>query len=90
MKITSVEFIQRSENGGAPIDNEYASKLRIGHGTPLILMPKRQFVALLKRAQEAAREMEVDYDFIEEIDELLKEHDQFVVPVEIARVSNDN
>jgi len=70
MKINTIEFIQRSENGGAPLDNETAHNEKIGHGTPLILMPTRQFVALLKRAVEAVRTVGVDYGFVDELEEL--------------------
>lgn len=85
LKLTTTEFIQKSYNGGSPLDNEYASDLKIGHGTPLILMPKRQFVALLKRAQLAAM-TGPDLQLASEVEDLLKEHDQFIEKVEIKEL----
>ena len=79
-ELTTFEFTQRAENGGNPLDNETAHRLGIGHGTSLLVIPKCEFVALLKKAQLAAI-TNGRRDFAEEVEELIREHDQFVVEV---------
>ena len=86
MKITTFEFIQRAENGGHPLDNESANKSGVGHGTPLLMLPKRQFVALLKRAKFAAGSVQIDYDLLNGVEEFLKENDQFLIEVDPGKL----
>lgn len=79
---TLVDFIQRSENGGAPLDNETAQEAGIDHGTPLVVMPKRQLLALLKLTLEGATKGYHDYTTAKAIGMLLKEHESsFIHPV---------
>jgi hypothetical protein len=76
MKPTIFEMTQRAENGGSPLNNDTACDLDVGHGTPLILMPKRQYVALLKAASRAI--FSGDQQFMDRLDAHINEHDSFV------------
>ena len=42
-----VEATQRTSNGGSPLSNETAQYMDIGHGEPLLILAKRDLVALL-------------------------------------------
>ena len=81
MKLTTFEFTQRAENGGSPLDNETAHDLGVGHGTSLLVIPKREFVAFLKCVRDSAKSVQIHYGLLEDVEELLKEHDDFVFEV---------
>lgn len=86
INLPSFEFIQRAENGGHPMDNDTASELGMGHGTPGIMLPKRLFVALLHRAREAATSTTPDADFASELEDLIREHDGFLLKVDPSEI----
>lgn len=90
MKLPIFELIQRAENGGSPLDNETAHDLGIGHGTPVVVMPMRKLIALLKRAKSTAGSVQIDYDLYNGIEEFLKANDQFVVEVEPDELFRDD
>lgn len=87
MKLTTSEFTQRAENGGFPLSNEHASSLSIGHGTPLTVLPSRQFVALLLRLQAAALAAN-DEALAGEVSALLVKHNTFVEAVQIEEIAD--
>lgn len=76
----AIEFIQRAEGGGSPLSNDTADYYEINHGTPLIVLEKRKFVAMLLNIREMAAQAG-DTKLVDRILPLLEEHDQFVVKV---------
>lgn len=80
-KARITEFIQRSENGGSPLDNETAHNIGIGHGTPMVMMPTREFVALLKESRESAIRGGPNSRFVKIVQGLINEFDKFAEEV---------
>tara|TARA_B100000614_G_C14374051_1_gene422667 strand:+ start:176 stop:436 length:261 start_codon:yes stop_codon:yes gene_type:complete len=80
MKPIIFEMTQRAENGGSPLSNDTAANLDIDHGTPLIVMPKRHYIALLKAASRAI--FSGDQEFMDRLDDHIDDHDSFVQRVQ--------
>lgn len=81
------ETIQRASNGGSPLDNRTASETGIEHGTTVLLMPKRQFVAFLKETRRLMLSENVRAtEFLQGIDELIAKQDSFVFDVEPGEI----
>lgn len=82
IKLQAFETIQRAGNGGWPLLNESASDLGIGHGAPVVIIPKRKLLALIYKAMETT----ADKEFFFQLEELLTDdgsdlNDSFVVKI---------
>ncbi len=49
LPIKAVEYVQDSIDGGHPLDNYNANANGMGHGTPLLVVSKRDMVDFLRR-----------------------------------------
>ena len=70
--IRAMEYIQRSGGGGHPLTNENASYMGIGHGDTVLIIHKRDLVALLQKVHRG------DSRAIPVVEALLMQWDHFV------------
>ena len=73
------ETTQRAYDGGHPLVNETAARLDLGHGTPLLILGKRDLVAFLKRTLVALPPW---HPLRVEVEEMIAKWDTFAKPVD--------